>query len=73
MFTIEKGMSRPLKSIPDYKQKKGECERAFLNRVEKQTKVVIATSQFEDKFGVSCLQHFYLLITQGLESVFEYS
>ena len=49
----EKGMTRTLKPVPDFRKKKGESEDAFMNRVERETQAVIQRSRFEDKFKVT--------------------
>ena len=50
---MERGMSRPLKPAPQFKQGKKETTKAFINRVERETQAVINKSRFEDKYDVS--------------------
>ena len=48
----DRGMTKPLKPVPDFRKKKGESEDAFMNRVERETQAVIQRSRFEDKYKV---------------------
>ena len=50
---MERGMSRPLKPAPTFKQHKKETHKNFMNRVERETQAVLNRSKFEDKFRVS--------------------
>ncbi|XP_013387013.1 coiled-coil domain-containing protein 137 isoform X2 [Lingula anatina] len=49
---MEKGMTKPLPAVPKFKQRKGESEHAFFNRMDRETQEVIAKAQFEDKYKV---------------------
>ncbi len=60
--TWEKGMTRPLKPVPKFKQGKRESDVVFLNRIENEAQKVIAKAQYEDKYNVSVRQ------CQGLSS-----
>merc|ERR1719291_1224263 len=50
------GMKRPLKPIPVFRQKPGESQKSFFNRMEKTAKSVIERSKYEDKYGVEVKQ-----------------
>ena len=50
------GMKRPLKPIPVFRQKPGESQKSFFNRMEKTAKAVIERSKYEDKYGVEVKQ-----------------
>ena len=59
----DKGMTRPIKPIPVFKQHKGESERSFIYRMDKETQEVISRTQFEDKFDVcTIIPVYYILI-----------
>ena len=49
---MERGVSRPMKPVPQFTQKKDEKEEEFLNRVDWTTANVLARSRMEDKFKV---------------------
>ncbi|XP_041364954.1 coiled-coil domain-containing protein 137-like [Gigantopelta aegis] len=51
-FQVERGVSRPMKPVPRFIQKKNENEEAFLYRVDRTTANVVARSQMEQKFEV---------------------
>ncbi|CAG0897251.1 unnamed protein product [Darwinula stevensoni] len=48
----QRGMNKPLKPIPIYKQMKGESNHKFLNRIHKTTKVILNQAHFETKYNV---------------------
>ena len=49
---MERGVSRPMKPVPQFTQKKDEKEEEFLYRVDWTTANVLARSRMEDKFKV---------------------
>ena len=49
---MERGMTRPLKPVPIFKQQKGETDNEFMRRVHKETETVISMAKFEDKYDV---------------------
>ena len=52
-----KGMSKPLRPVPIFRQEPGESKRAFFNRMEATTKAVLERRKFEDKFDVEVTQN----------------
>ena len=50
------GMKRPLKPVPVFRQKPGETQKRFFNRMEQTAKAVIERSKYEDKYGVEVKQ-----------------
>ncbi|KAL5018034.1 hypothetical protein ScPMuIL_003756 [Solemya velum] len=49
---MEPGMTRPLRPAPKFVQHKGENDKKFLSRVDKETQHVILKAQLEDQYGV---------------------
>ena len=49
---LERGYSKPLRSVPEFKQKKGESQRHFIQRVDRTTQAVLAKSRVEEEFDV---------------------
>ena len=45
-------MTRPLKPVPRFLQGKRESDKAFMQRVERETQAVITRSKLQDKFKV---------------------
>ena len=50
---MERGMSCPLKPVPEFKKHKKETDKMFMRRVERETQAVINRARFEDKYNVS--------------------
>ncbi|KAL3877002.1 hypothetical protein ACJMK2_034765 [Sinanodonta woodiana] len=50
---LERGISRPLKPIPDFTRRNKETDKAFYSRVERETERVLIKSKLEDKFKVN--------------------
>lgn len=51
--------------VPEFKRRVGESERAFMQRVDRETQAVIEQSKFDDKFHrvrIHCFTAFMLLI-----------
>jgi hypothetical protein len=42
-----------MKPAPEFRRRKGESEKAFLHRVNRETAAVIQMAKFEEKFDVS--------------------
>jgi Txe/YoeB family toxin of Txe-Axe toxin-antitoxin module len=47
---IERGVTRPFKSSPEFKQQRGESQAAFLRRIDEETRAVIQKAKFDDKY-----------------------
>jgi len=50
---MERGVTRAFKSVPDFKKRRGESEKSFLHRVDRETAAVIQKAKFEDKYDAS--------------------
>jgi len=48
-----KGMTRPIRAVPEFHRKKGEKDFHFVMRAEKAAKEVIGESKFEDKYKLN--------------------
>lgn len=46
------GMTKPVRPVPNFNQRKGEAEHHFLHRIERLCQNVVNESKFEKKFGV---------------------
>merc|ERR1719452_7078 len=53
--TKQKGMNKPLKPVPVFKQNPGEHKRAFFYRVDQTIQSMKKRAQFEDKYKVDVL------------------
>merc|ERR1719381_470165 len=49
---LQKGMEKPLKPVPIFKQKPGEHKRAFYYRIDQTIQSMKKRAQFEDKYKV---------------------
>ncbi len=50
-------MTRPLKPVPKFEQRKGESDQGFMNRMERETQRVISQAQYEEKYEVNICLH----------------
>merc|ERR1719259_631675 len=49
---LQKGMNKPLKPVPVFKQKPGEHKRAFYYRIDKTIQSMKKRAEFEEKYKV---------------------